>query len=61
MTMSNLYLTEPDFTLDQKADIARCCATIGAKKAKPVDWEAVAIAVNDRNPDKPQINAEECP
>lgn len=41
-------------------EIARCCATIGAKDAKPLDWEALAKAVNERNPYKAPISAVEC-
>lgn len=41
-------------------EIARCCATIGAKEAKPLDWEALAKAVNERSPNKAPISAVEC-
>lgn len=49
--MSRVRLIEPDFALDQRAEIARCCATIGAKKAKAIDWDTVALAINERSPD----------
>ena len=58
--MDNPHISEPDNTTDQMADIASCCATIGAEDAKAIDWDVLASAVNARSPEKPRIDAEEC-
>ena len=46
--------------MERKPDIATCCATIGAKEAKPLEWDRLAEAVNKRNPEQAQISAAEC-
>ena len=53
-------MREPNFTIDQMADIARCCATLGAEDAKALDWGVLASAINLRSPENPPIDAEEC-
>lgn len=58
--MENTRIREPSFTDDQMADIARCCATLGVEKAKAIDWDIVASAINARSPENPRIDPEEC-
>ena len=58
--MENTHLREPNFTVDQMADIARCCATLGAEDAKALDWGVLASSINVRSPENSPIDAKEC-
>ena len=46
--------------MERRTDVARCCATIGAKEAKPLEWDRLAEAVNKRNPEQAPISVTEC-
>ena len=49
-----------NISMERRSDIARYCATIGAKEAKPLEWDVLAEAVNKRNPQQAEISAVEC-
>ena len=46
--------------MERRTDVARYCATIGAKEAKPLEWDLLAEAINKRNPEQAAISATEC-
>ncbi|KAL8784689.1 MAG: hypothetical protein Q9195_008927 [Heterodermia aff. obscurata] len=46
--------------MQRRTDIAGYCATIGAKEAKPLEWDLLAEAVNERSPGQVPISPVEC-